>query len=196
LSFGNFNNSYGLLLSGLFFVPNEGIYKDWVNKKSEERLVFFDLSQPKIIPIPPTIKMVNDKLCVQSKENNSILNAATSSKPPFLTVTTENDVFYRLSAFRNDKRITPVKGLAKHTYATSDNDIKEVPSGLAAVGRYALPSPLPAIHVFIIHPTPGTVVAYGTVRPNYGMAGGGVEAYFPNGTGPGTVSYTRSIPMK
>ncbi len=87
-------------------------------------------------------------------------------------------------------------GLAPQTYSTTYNDVKEVPSGLAAVGRYALPSPLPAVHLFLIQPHPGTDVAYGTVRPNYGMAGGGVEVYFPNGTDPNTVMYFMDIPIK
>lgn len=71
-----------------------------------------------------------------------------------------------------------------------------MPNGLAAVGRYALPTRISAKEVFGIWPTAGTQILYGTVTPNYGLAGGGVEVFFPNGTAPGTVRHLRTLPEK
>ena len=80
------------------------------------------------------------------------------------------------------------------TYVTTDTDTSQVPSGLAAVGRYALPNPTPAIYKFVLCPPSGTSISCGTVSPNFGQAGGGVEvllnARLPSGTvcGPGIIA--------
>ena len=116
--------------------------------------------------------------------------------PPFVTTATREDLFYRLSAFRHDHRIGADGAVAPQTYTTTDSDMGEVPSGLAAVGRYALPSRLPAVFVFAIAPPPGTQVAYGTVTPANGLAGGGVEAFFPKGCAAGSARFQRRLPMK
>jgi hypothetical protein len=68
------------------------------------------------------------------------------------------------------------------TYATTFNDLRMVPSGLAAVGRYALPLPDAARYTYsIVTNGPHRM---GTALPNYGQAGGGVEVCFPNGAEP------------
>lgn len=101
--------------------------------------------------------------------------------PPFLYVTRSGDEFRRLSAFRNDRRILDDGTLLPGTYGTTVNDLTVVPSGIAAVGRYALPNRVAACYVYQIIPPPGTLVYFGTVTPNYGLCGGGVEVFFPNG---------------
>src|SRR3990170_4770099 len=55
-------------------------------------------------------------------------------------------------------------------------------SGFGAVGRYALPIPLPASHVFQYELPQGTTIEVGTVGPNFGQSGGGVEIHLPNAT--------------
>ena len=87
--------------------------------------------------------------------------------------------FYRFSAYSRDKRVTP-NGLTSGTYATTYNDLLLVPSGLAAVGRYALPNPAAANHVYqVLTRTRPTLV--GTTVSNHGQAGGGVEVKFARG---------------
>lgn len=102
--------------------------------------------------------------------------------------------FVRYVAYPQDRRVTPDRGLLPGTYVTTVNDAKLIPSGLAAVGRYALPNPRPARYASTIVPGSNAVIDYGTVVPMFGQAGGGVEAHFASGTGPGTVSRPYEIP--
>ena len=93
-----------------------------------------------------------------------------------------NEVFVRYSAFRRDFRIDPKNGFVRaNTYVTTDTDAPLVPSGLAAVGRYALPNPAPALYKFTIKSPPRSSIHCGTVAPNFGQAGGGVEVLFTAG---------------
>ena len=91
--------------------------------------------------------------------------------------------YFRLSAFDNDRRIGPDGEFLPGTYATTYTDIRLVPSGFAAVGRYALPNPHSAKYMYgIVTDTAPTYV--GTAVPNYGQAGGGVEVLFSSGAKP------------
>ena len=53
----------------------------------------------------------------------------------------------------------------KGTYATTIEDLKVVPSGFAASGRYALPNPAAARYVYVVVPGAGHKIDGGTVRP-------------------------------
>lgn len=89
---------------------------------------------------------------------------------------TQTTNFYRYLRspvdFRHDKA---KQELSADTYLTTDSDRAYTNTGFAAVGRYALPIPVPAIHVFMYQLPQGTTVRIGTVQPNFGQAGGGVE---------------------
>jgi len=92
-----------------------------------------------------------------------------------------NRIFHRFSPYNPDRRVNPINGnFLAGTYATTDSDFPLVPSGLAAVGRYALPSIQPASHHYQIEAPAHTPVTFGTVAPAFGQAGGGVEALFVN----------------
>ncbi len=89
--------------------------------------------------------------------------------------------YYRFSAYYNDKRIDPITGnFLPGTYATTFADMHFVPSGFAAVGRYALPVRASARYIsqIVTYDRPTLI---GTVKPDYGQAGGGVEVFFQNG---------------
>jgi hypothetical protein len=118
-----------------------------------------------------------------------------SGTPPFLHFSRSGDEFYRLSASAADWRIRPDGSVERATYATTANDLTVTPSGLAAVGRFALPSRLPACYLYQIIPPPGSPLYFGTVVPNYGMAGGGVEVFFPDGCPPGAARLWKTIPI-
>ncbi len=105
----------------------------------------------------------------------------TAILPPYTYYSKPGDVFIRLSAFNNDKRILGDGSVLAGTYGTTLTDMKVTPSGLAAVGRYALPNRLSAKYRYRIIPPVGTPILFGTVTPNYGLCGGGVEVFFPNG---------------
>ncbi len=108
--------------------------------------------------------------------------------------TEEGEVFARFTAYRNDRRITPAKGLRPGTYATTAADARRVLTGSQAVERYALPDPQPAVYKFRIEPLGGTVCRRGTVQPAFGHRGGGVEILFDNGTDDGTVTGPEVLP--
>lgn len=110
--------------------------------------------------------------------------AAAPAPPPGTTLTvktftTGDDGFIRFYYTRNDPRIRANGDVAAKTYATTYRDGVIITSGLSAVGRYALPVPLPAAYLFVLTPPAGTPVHFGAAIPLFGQAGGGVEAYFP-----------------
>jgi hypothetical protein len=88
--------------------------------------------------------------------------------------------YYRFSAAPRDKRIMPDGSSVPGTYATTYADLHFVPSGYAAVGRYALPNPASARFVFQII-TWDRPTKMGTATPNFGQAGGGVKVLFASG---------------
>jgi hypothetical protein len=122
--------------------------------------------------------------------------SAASELPDNEAITDEEDVFFRVSAYPDDQRIIEGHRLAPGSYATTKTDLTVVPSGLAAVGRFALPTRISARHLYQIKPGRGVKIFYGTVIPKYGLCGGGVEVFFPDGTGPGTVSAAEKLPEK
>ena len=85
--------------------------------------------------------------------------------------------FVRYSAYRNDKRIDDDGVVQPGTYVTTLTDSAMVPSGLAAVARYALPNGHPAVNMFQIEAPEGLNIRCGTTQPNYGRSGGGVEIF-------------------
>lgn len=108
--------------------------------------------------------------------------------------TKAGEVFKRFSAYKNDRRVMPDGSLRAGTYATTEEDAKNVKTGKDAVARYALPNPQPASYVFTIRPDKDTVIQSGIVEPAYGQPGGGVEVIFTNGTQPKTVIGPEKIP--
>jgi hypothetical protein len=103
---------------------------------------------------------------------------------PLHSKTRPHQAFFRYSASYPDHRVKPDGSFVPSTYATTFNDSRMVPSGLAAVGRYALPNPLPASRVYLLVPKPGTPTIAGAVVPSFNQAGGGVEVLFPTGAQP------------
>jgi len=192
----------GYLVCGAYFVPHPKEEAMFRTASMESPVQLVDTREPEVVPLD-RLFVSSRKAQIQIVPHPSSLaqmlskTAQTSAgTPPFVTKTKTGETFYRISAFRNDKNIGPNGEVAPQTYSTTDTDIKEVPSGLAAVGRYALPSRLPAVHVFLITPPKDTDVAYGTVTPANGLSGGGVEAYFPSGCAADSAKHWRTISMK
>ena len=104
-----------------------------------------------------------------------------------------NELFYRYSAFWPDRRIAHDGSVSIGTYATTQNDTPIVPSGLAAVGRYALPNPAPALYQYEIGPVHGEPIWCGTCAPRFGQAGGGVEVKFGQALGAGSANATPTL---
>ncbi|NTD88377.1 hypothetical protein [Agrobacterium tumefaciens] len=92
------------------------------------------------------------------------------------------DVFYRWEPFPSSRRIDQITGqISAQTYCAPASEAPFVPTGFAAVGRFALPNLSPANWRWEIRPPAGTRFYCGASVPLFGQAGGGVEAMFPNG---------------
>jgi hypothetical protein len=120
---------------------------------------------------------------VPPHQTSAAPGASTAQTPalPVTTNTRQHQAFLRFSVVPNDRRVLPGGGLAAGTHATTVNDAGLAPSGIAAVGRYALPNPLPAKFLYTVVPPPNTAMQVGAALPNFGQAGGGVEVFFPTG---------------
>ena len=106
------------------------------------------------------------------------------------------ELFIRYSAFANDRRINSDGSVQSGTYVTTETDARLVPSGLSAVGRYALPKTTPALNRFVLRPPAGTPIHCGAVTPKFGQAGGGVEVQFNSGLPSGTAFGPQPIPER
>ena len=98
------------------------------------------------------------------------------------------ETFWRYSAFRHDRRILPDGSVSPGTYVTTQNDSALVTSGLGAVGRYALPNPLPARFASVLKPAAVMPIRCGNSAPLFGQAGGGVEILFTHGLPAGSLA--------
>jgi hypothetical protein len=92
------------------------------------------------------------------------------------------DVYYRYEQFSTSVRIDRMAHavIRTDTYAAPASEKRFTPTGLSAVGRFALPSLLPACWRYELTPTPGTRIFYGASVPLYGQSGGAVEVMFPD----------------
>lgn len=110
----------------------------------------------------------------------------------YSSLSRQGELFVRYSAFASDRRINHDGSVRSGTYVTTENDASQVPSGLSAVGRYALPNPAPAKYRFVLSPPAGTRIRCGAAAPKFGQAGGGAEvrfsAHLPVGTASGPQS--------
>jgi hypothetical protein len=95
-----------------------------------------------------------------------------------------SEVFVRLSAYEDDKRIDFTnKRLTSGSYATTEEDYKDcVSTNDDPVDRYALPNDESIKWAFYIKPKTNDTLQRGIVQPAFDHEGGGIEAYFENGT--------------
>jgi hypothetical protein len=102
------------------------------------------------------------------------------------------DIFYRYEQFPQSRRILPndpldpsdtrLLNVRAGTYAAPFSEAPFVPTGFAAVGRFALPLMTPARWRYELRPAPGASFKCGACVPLYGQAGGGVEVMYVNDT--------------
>jgi hypothetical protein len=134
-------------------------------------------------PAPHSFRLLSSRVPIARAATAALttpLVALPSSLVKHVTLTA-NRTFRRFSAFSPDHRVDPVTGnFVAGTYAAPESEIAFVPTGFAAVGRFALPNKVPASNHYEIEAPTGTSVDFGTVAPAFGQAGGGVEAYFAN----------------
>jgi len=94
------------------------------------------------------------------------------------------EIFVRLSAYENDRRIDfQSKRLKPGTYSTTNKDYMDCVSYVDdPVDRYALPNDETIKWAFYIQPKVNDTLQRGIVQPAFGHDGGGIEVYFANGT--------------
>ena len=103
------------------------------------------------------------------------------------------EIFVRLSAYENDKRIDlENKKLIPGTYTTTDSDYLDcVRFSDDPIDRYALPNDEEIKWAFYVRPKTNDVLQNGIVQPAFEHDGGGIEIYFENGTSNETYLYRR-----
>ena len=149
-----------------------------------------EIKSLRVVPRTPMRTLtaaVKESMTGYGQENRPAKDAAPEK-------TKADEVFKRFSAYANDRRVRPDGRLLPGTYATTEEDARNVKTGKQAVARCALPNPKPASNVFTIRPREDTVVQVGIAQPAYGQPGGGVEVLFTEGTQPRTVTGPEKIP--
>jgi hypothetical protein len=101
---------------------------------------------------------------------------------PFHGTCGGNEKYYRYEQFPTSKRIDmkTASVIAKDTYGVPTSEVRFTPTGLSAVGRFALPLLLPACWRYELTPPLKTRLFYGASVPLYGQSGGAVEVMFPD----------------
>lgn len=97
---------------------------------------------------------------------------------PFTGRTTEETVFYRAEPFPSSRAISRTNGqvtVGDGLYGFPPSELYFVPTGFAAVGRYALPNVAPSIYRWELRAPAGVAFSAGASVPLFGQAGGGVE---------------------
>ena len=113
-----------------------------------------------------------------------------------LSQSLQGELFVRYCAFALDRRINKDGSVKSNTYVTTMNDASHVSSGLAAVGRYALPNPASATYRFVLLPPEGTRIRCGAVTPKFNQAGGGVEVLIKDSLPAGAAFGPQPIPER
>ncbi len=98
------------------------------------------------------------------------------------------DVYVRISAYEDDKRIDFEKMKLKlGTFTTVFIDYSDcVSTNDDPIDRYALPNEENIKWAFYIRPKSNDILQKGIVQPAFDHEGGGIEAYFENGTSENT----------
>jgi hypothetical protein len=98
---------------------------------------------------------------------------------PFTSLVPANAQFYRWEAWPASRRVNrQTNVIAAETFGAPSSEVPFVPSGFAAVGRFALPGLPPACFRWELTPPVGHPFNCGASVPLFGQAGGGVEVEF------------------
>lgn len=130
---------------------------------------------------------------LNEKEIRNVVNESKSDKESgAIDNVVENangeEIFVRLSAFDNDRRVDKInKFLLPGSFTTTMDDyVKCKTTNDDPVERYALPNNDEIKFAFHIQPKKADSLQRGIVQPANGKQGGGKEAYFAQGTASGT----------
>jgi len=175
----NYSSYKGVVLNGEVFIPDIRIEKIMGQRFLNYSAILTEAEQAGQIR---DLKVISKGL-LRLGETRFFAKAAKApaSEAP-ISETKKDEVFKRYSPYSNDRRVTGEGGFLPGTYATTEEDSRNVKTGTEATNRYALPSDEPAIYVFTVQPPEKTSVRVGVVEPANGKPGGGVEVIFEDGS--------------
>lgn len=131
------------------------------------------------------IKVLN-KIEAFGLVNDGPANASKGAKDSIEERANGSEIFIRLSAYLNDRRIDRInKCLRPGSFTTTFIDYELCKNNkLDPIARYALPNEENIKWVFYIKPKILNILQRGVVQPANNQLGGGKEIYFKNGTSP------------
>lgn len=139
--------------------------------------------------LPRNILYESRSLSSYRQTKNSRHSGGKGAKDSPREYTEGDEAFVRISAYYNDKRIDfKRERLIEGSYTTTLSDYYAcVNTDDDPIDRYALPNDEEIKWAFYIKPTSFDGLQRGIVQPAFGHEGGGIEAYFENGTSDGTL---------
>ncbi len=182
---GSYIRERFLVLNSEVVIEMNEYERDNIRKVINEGIASIKLSADSIAL--NAISVLNEKQFRNVLNENKNQNEGAAIDNPVENANGE-EIFVRLSAFDDDKRIDKInKCLRPGSYTTTMDDyLKCKASNDDPVERYALPNDDKIKFAFHIQPKKTDTLQRGTVQPANGKRGGGKEAYFANGTANGT----------
>lgn len=160
-------------------VVNEGFSK-MLNKSPEIMLETNSIRVLKESQVKQQFKSLSESKRSNKKRHTGGKGATDNPKES----ATGYEVFVRISAYEDDKRIDFVnKKLKAGSFTTIEQDYKDcVSTSDDPIDRYALPNNETIKWAFYIKPKSSDSLQRGIVQPAFDHEGGGIESYFENGT--------------
>jgi len=182
---GSYKREKFLVLNSEIIIELNGFESDYIRKIIREGISLIKMSAvPILLRSISVLTETQFRNMVNERKNDSEKGATENS----VENANGTEIFVRLSAFDDDKRIDKSqKRLRPGSYTTTKDDyckckeIKDDP-----IERYALPNNEQIKYAFHIQPVKSDTLQRGTVQPANGKRGGGKEVYFDKGTSTGT----------
>lgn len=161
--------------------------KGFVNVLSEAKML--SVYTDSIRLLPRNILHESRSLSSYRQTKNNRHSGGKGAKDNPREYTNGDEAFVRISAYYNDKRVDfKRERLIEGSYTTTLSDYYAcVNTDDDPIDRYALPNDEEIKWAFYIKPTSFDGLQRGIVQPAFGHEGGGIEAYYENGTSDGTL---------
>ena len=182
---GNYLQEKYLVLNSEIVIEINASTHENVRKVINQGIVAFKASASTITF--HAIHVLNEKQFRNSVSEPNTENQKGATDNPVKNATGD-EVFIRLSAFDNDRRVDKVKKcLRPGAFTTTMDDYLNCKSTSDdPVERYALPNNDEIKFAFHIQPLKSDTLQQGIVQPANNKRGGGKEVYFANGTAAAT----------
>jgi hypothetical protein len=161
--------------------------KGYSNVLNEAKSLLISTDSIKVLP--RSILLETKVVSYYKQTRNNRHSGGKGAKDNPKEYTQGDEAFVRISAYYNDKRIDfKRERLIEGSYTTTLSDYYAcVNTDDDPIDRYALPNDEEIKWAFYIKPSTFDELQRGIVQPAFGHEGGGIEAYFENGTSDGTL---------